>query len=184
MSLLQKNRPFFVFLLKFGISYLLLSALYWFYLQQFDAETFEPDGITYVVAKQAKDLAVMLGEDATIERHDKEASYRFLVNGNRAARVVEGCNAVSVMILFAAFVTAFSSTFKRTFLFIIAGLAVIYFLNIVRVALLSLGYYYYPEYRGLLHDIVFPLFIYGVVFLLWILWVQKFSGNAKHTKDN
>ena len=184
MSLLKKNKPFFIFLLKFGVSYIVLSALYWLYLNQFNAEEHEPDGITYIVAEQAKDFAIMLGEDASIVPHKREASYRFLINGKGASRVVEGCNAVSVMILFTAFIIAFSSTFKRTVLFIIAGIVVIYLLNIVRVALLSLGYYYYPQYREVLHDIIFPLFIYGVVFLLWIIWVQKFSGNAKRVKDN
>jgi exosortase family protein XrtF len=83
------------------------------------------------------------------------------------------------MILFAAFIVAFSSTFKRTSLFIVGGLLVIHVLNIIRIALLSLGFYYYPEHKAILHDIVFPLFIYGVVFLLWIIWVTKLSGNAK-----
>jgi hypothetical protein len=37
---------------------------------------------------------------------------------------------------------------------------------------------HYPSSRDFLHDIVFPLFIYGVVFLLWIVWVFKFSGHV------
>lgn len=179
MSLLQKNRPFFIFLLKFGVSYLLLSAMYWLYLNQFDASKNEPDGITYLVAWQSRDVVLLLGQTASIAPHDKEASYRFMIEGKRVARIVEGCNAVSVMILFTAFIIAFSSTLKRTLLFIFSGIAVIHILNIVRVALLGLGYYHYPQYKDILHDIVFPLFIYGVVFLLWIIWVQKFSGNAK-----
>ena len=178
MSLLKKNRPFFIFLLKFGVSYLLLSVLYSIYLGQFEEN--EPDGMTYMVARQARDLTNFFGEDAAIAKHTKEASYRFFINKTPAARVVEGCNAVSVMILFTAFIVAFSSTFKRTFLFIIAGIVVLHILNVIRVSLLCLGYYYYPEYKSLLHDIVFPIFIYGVVFLLWIVWVKKLSGNAKN----
>lgn len=179
MSLFKKNRPFFLFLLKFGVSYIALSAIYWVYLQQYDAAAFEPDGMTAIVAKQSKGFMELLGEDVAITPHESEASYRFFVNGKRVARVVEGCNAVSVMILFVAFIVAFSSAFKRTVLFIIAGLIIIHILNIVRVGLLSAGFYYYPQYKELLHDIVFPLFIYGVVFALWIIWVTKLSGNAK-----
>lgn len=181
MSLLKKNRPFFLFLIKFGVSYLLLSGIYALYLNQFDNG--EPDGVTHMVARQARGLTNFLGQDASIEKHTKEASYRFFINGTPAARIVEGCNAVSVMVLFVAFIVAFSSTFKRTALFIVAGILVLHLLNIVRVSLLCMGYYYYPEYKKLLHDIVFPLFIYGVVFLLWIVWVKKLSGNAKNVKN-
>ena len=33
-----------------------------------------------------------------------------------------------------------------------------------------------------LHGTLFPLFIYGVVFVLWILWVTKYSGYVKKYK--
>jgi len=178
MSVLKKNRPFFIFLLKFGAAYVVFSLIYWLYLNQFDAEKFEPDGITYLAASQAEALTDLTGNNAVIYPHESENSYRFLVNGKRVARIVEGCNAVSVMILFAAFIVAFSSTFKKTALFILAGVVILHVLNIIRIMLLCLGFYYLPEHKALLHDIVFPLFIYGVVFILWIIWVQKFSVNA------
>lgn len=179
MKAVKNNKPFFLFLLKFGISYLLLSVIYWAYLNQFDAESFEPDGMTTVVAKQAKDIVLLFGDEATIKPHPKEASYVFFIKNKSVARIVEGCNAVSVMILFVAFIIAFSTTFKRTSLYIAAGVIIIHILNVIRVALLSLGFYYYPDYKELMHDILFPLFIYGVVFMLWVAWVIKFSGNAK-----
>jgi exosortase family protein XrtF len=83
------------------------------------------------------------------------------------------------MILFAAFIFAFSNRLIKTFLFIITGLFLIYLLNITRIALLSYALYYYPTYEELLHGTIFPLFIYGIVFLLWIVWVTQFSGYDK-----
>jgi exosortase family protein XrtF len=179
MDILQKNRTFFIFLLKFGLSYLVLSGLYWLFLSQYDAARFEPDGMTSLVARQSRDFVNFLGEDAAISPHPKESSYYFYMHGKKIARIIEGCNALSVMILFAAFVIAFSTTFKRTGLYILAGLIILHVLNIVRIALLSVGVYYYPQYTEILHDIIFPLFIYGVVFVLWVAWVIKFKGNAK-----
>lgn len=176
MSLYQKNKPFFLFLIKFVLSYGLLSFFYYLYLNTYDVENFEPDGMTTVVAKQSKSLLIFFGEDAEIEPHPKQASYKFYIKEKYVARIVEGCNAVSVMILFTAFIVAFSSTLKKTFLYILSGLLIIHILNVVRVGLLCMGFYYYPEYNDLTHDIIFPLFIYGVVFALWVLWVQKISG--------
>ncbi|NDI97710.1 exosortase family protein XrtF [Flavobacterium sp. LaA7.5] len=182
MSVWQKNRPFFLFLIKFGLSYLILSVLYSLYLRQFDADNFEVDGMTTLVAQQSEYIVEVIGKEAHIKPHLKEASYVFYVNNDSVARIVEGCNAVSVMILFTAFIIAFSTTFKRTSLYIIAGIVLIHILNIVRIALLGLGFYYYPQYEELMHDILFPLFIYGVVFALWVVWVMKLSGNAKEDK--
>ena len=183
MGILQKNRAFFLFLAKFGLSYLVLSCLYWLYLNQYDAAKFEPDGMTHTVAAQARAFVQLLGKDAAIEPRATEASYLFRINGRAVARVVEGCNAVSVMILFAAFIVAFSTTFKRTSLYILAGIIILHILNVLRVGLLCIGIYYYKEYTALMHDIIFPLFIYGVVFALWVVWVIKFSGNAGSAKN-
>jgi len=182
MSILKKNRSFFIFLAKFGLSYLLLSGIYWLYLSQYNIQLKEPDGMTRLVAQQSRDVGAFLGENVRLEQWKTEAAFRVFVNDRNVARVVEGCNAISVMILFAAFIVAFSTTFKRTALYIIAGIVIIHILNVIRVGLLSLGFYYYYDYRELLHDILFPLFIYGVVFILWVLWVIKFSGNAAKSK--
>ena len=182
MSILKKNRAFFTFLAKFGLSYLLLSGIYWLYLSQYNADISEPDGMTRLVAAQSSDVGVFLGENVRLEQWKTEAAFRVFVNNKNVARVVEGCNAISVMILFAAFIVAFSTTFKRTALYIVVGLLIIHILNVIRVGLLSLGFYYYHDYKELMHDILFPLFIYGVVFVLWVLWVIKFSGNAAKVK--
>lgn len=175
MGILQNNRPLFLFLIKFAGSYLLLSVLYWGYLSRYDAGAFETDGMTTLVAEQASGFVNLVGEESHITKHPKQAAWVFYVNDKRVARVVEGCNAISVMALFAAFIIAFSTTFKRTSLYIIMGIILLHILNVVRVGLLGIGLYYYKEHGPLLHDIVFPLFIYGVVVVLWISWVMKLS---------
>lgn len=182
MELLRKNRPFFIFLAKFGLTYLALSGIYALYLSQFDAAKYEPDGITRIVAYQTRDLVALLGEDAFTRPRHHENSYKFYIGNTAVARIVEGCNGISVMILFVSFIVAFSSTLKKTALYIVAGLVVLHILNIVRIALLCLSFYYYPQYNDVVHDIFFPLFIYGVVFVLWIFWVIKFSGYGKKVK--
>ncbi|OIQ21327.1 MAG: exosortase family protein XrtF [Flavobacterium sp. MedPE-SWcel] len=182
MNVWQKNRPFFLFLIKFGLSYFVLSVIYSLYLNQYNGDAFETDSMTKLVAEQARDIVNFMGDKSFIKPNDKEASYVFYVNNDSVARIVEGCNAVSVMILFVAFIIAFSTTFKRTSLYILAGILIIHVLNVIRIGLLGLGFYYYPEYEELMHDILFPLFIYGVVFSLWVLWVMKLSKNGKTSK--
>ena len=106
---------------------------------------------------------------------------RLFYEGRFVARIIEGCNAVSVMVLFASFVVAFSGRLKQTLLFIAAGGLLIHVLNIARIALLCVLIYRFPQHENFLHGVVFPLIIYGVVFILWIIWVNRFSGYAKKT---
>ena len=174
-----KYKPFLTFVTKFFLIYILLSWLYGLYLGQFDEATFEPDGITTLVSDQTRDLLNFFGEEATTRPHELEPSHKFAVHGKFVARIVEGCNAVSVMILFVAFVVAFKGKLKHTLLFILGGILIIHILNILRIALLVLALYYYPEYQEILHGTIFPLVIYSVVFILWVIWVNKFSVYAR-----
>jgi len=86
-----------------------------------------------------------------------------------------------VIILFISFVIAFSGKIKTTLLFILLGSFIIHVLNVFRIALLCILMYYFPKQQHLLHGVVFPLIIYGVVFILWIIWVNKFSKYATKT---
>lgn len=176
---INQHKPFFVFLLKFVLFYLIFTLIYKFYLNQFNVENNVVDGITELVAKQTKNTLLFFGKDCDIKKHEFEASFKIVYFDKYLARIVEGCNAISVIILFASFVFAFSAKFKSTFLFILFGSALIFVLNIFRIALLTIGLYNYPEYEEFLHNIVFPVVIYGVVFVLWIVWVIKFSAYAK-----
>lgn len=172
-------RAFFIFLLKFFLVYGLFSVCYHFYLRQFDILTFEPDGFTKLVSNQVQGFLNFLGHDAQVFPNEREPSMKLIFHEKYVARIVEGCNAMSVMILFAAFVIAFKGKIKHAFLFILTGILIIHILNVIRIALLAAALYYYPEYEHFLHGVVFPLFIYGVVFALWVVWVQKFSTYGK-----
>ena len=86
---------------------------------------------------------------------------------------------MSVMLLFVSFILAFAQKLKETLLFMFAGLALIYTVNIFRIALLTIGIYKWPQHQEVLHQIIFPMIIYGMVFLLWLLWIRKITLNQK-----
>ena len=178
----SQYKPFFTFLVKFLLFYVVFTFVYKLYLNQYDVVNNEVDFFTEVVANQTEKVMGFFVENTKAFPHDFEPSIKIFYNDKYVARVIEGCNAVSVMILFAAFVFAFSTQWKRTSLYIIFGVVLIHILNIIRIALLSFALFYYPDYEEILHGTIFPLFIYGVVFLLWILWVTKFSGYAKRNR--
>lgn len=180
-NLFLQYKPFFVFLIKFFVLYVVLTVGYKLYLNQFDSAKFEVDGFTQTVAEQSKSVLIFLGKDAKTAPNAFEPCVNLIYEGKFVARIIEGCNALSVMILFAAFVFAFSGKWVKTILYILTGCIIIHILNVLRIAFLAMALYSYPEYEHVLHGVIFPLVIYAVVFILWVLWVQKFSGYATGT---
>lgn len=135
--------------------------------------------MTNLVAKQTNSLINSIGYDAQVLPHPKEPSMKVIINGKFVARVIEGCNAVSIIILFLSFIVAFAGKFKTTLFYCFAGSIIIYAFNLIRIVILSVGLYHYPWRKEVLHSVVFPMLIYGTVFLLWMFWVNRFSKNVK-----
>ncbi len=135
--------------------------------------------MTHLVGKQTESILTGFGYRTNIVPHTEESSLMVFVNQKYLARIIEGCNGMSVIILFIAFVVSFRDTFKRTFLFILAGSVLIYAVNLIRIVLLTVGLYKYPWRSEVMHEVIFPLAIYGMVFLLWMFWVRHFSIQTK-----
>ncbi|MFD1614726.1 exosortase family protein XrtF [Gelatiniphilus marinus] len=180
-ELVVKYKLVIKFILTFLLVYVVFSVLYHFYLEFSDGATYYPDYLTHLVAQQTQNLLNGFGYNTQVLPHPNEASMQLIVNGTYLARVIEGCNAVSVIILFVSFVIAFSGKLKTTLFFILSGSVLIYAVNLLRIAILCMALYHYPEHEGVLHGVVFPGIIYGMVFLLWIFWVNRFSNlKNKH----
>ena len=168
-------------MLTFLLVYIVLTVGYKFYLQFSDGSLYYPDYLTHLVAKQSEAVLDSLGYNAEVLPHPTEPSMKLVVNGKYLARVIEGCNAVSVIVLFLSFIVAFSGKPKATFFYILSGSVLIYAVNLIRIVLLTMGLYHYPQHEEILHSVVFPAIIYGMVFLLWIIWVNRFSKlKQKH----
>ena len=180
-NLLLQYKSFLLFLGKFLLSYLVLTFLYQAYLNQFDASKSEVDTFTQSVAQQTETVLSWVDSQSYIMPHLKEPSIKIIYHNKYVSRIIEGCNALSVIILFIAFVIAFTGKFKSTVLFILLGSILIHLLNIARIVLLSIALYHFPKYEHILHGVIFPLIIYGVVFLLWVIWVNKYSSHATAT---
>lgn len=174
---IKKNKAVLKFLLVFFGSYLVLALLYQAYLKYFPSTNFYPDYITHQVAQQSHKLIEWLGYETYIVKHPNNPSMLLAIKDEYVARIIEGCNSVSVIILFLSFILAFSKGIKETLIFILFGGIIIYILNLIRIALLTLGLYFYPQYGEFMHEVLFPLFIYGVVFLLWLYWVRSYKKN-------
>ena len=159
--------------------YAILSLAYKFYLDFSTGDTYYPDYVTNLTARQSEALLNNLGYEAKIVPHPDEPSMKLFINKKYVARVIEGCNSISVIVLFISFIIAFAGRFKPTLLYIIGGSVLIYAVNLIRIVILTIGLFHYPWRREILHTVIFPLIIYGMVFLLWMFWVNRYSVVRK-----
>ena len=168
-------------MLLFLGTYFLLGLLYSGYLSWSEGGSYPPDFITNLVAKQSSAVINSFNYDAEVMPNPSEPTMKLVVNGKFLARIIEGCNSVSIIILFVSFVMAFAEVWKKTILFLFSGMVLIYADNIIRIVILAMALYEFPEQKDLLHGVVFPGLIYGMVFLLWILWVRMLKKeNQTH----
>ncbi|QXP79894.1 MULTISPECIES: exosortase family protein XrtF [Winogradskyella] len=178
-ALLRKYKSVIRFIVKFLLVYGVLIVGYNLYLNISDGSRYYPDYLTNLVAEQTNSVMNTIGYDSQVLPHPDEPSMKVIINGKYIARIIEGCNGVSVIILFLSFIIAFSGKLKTTILFGLAGSIMIYAFNLIRIIILSIGLYHYPWRRDILHTVIFPMLIYGAIFLLWMIWVNRFSNNKK-----
>ncbi|TVZ52165.1 exosortase family protein XrtF [Dokdonia sp. Hel_I_53] len=182
LKLIYKYKSVLRFLVIFIGSYLIFVTLYNLFLTYGSSKTYYPDIITHTVANQSQSVINALGYAMEVVPSKREAAMNLNYNDTTLARVVEGCNSVSILLLFIAFMLAFFGETKRTLLYIFSGAVLIYAINILRIALLTIALYKYPEYTELLHGTIFPAVIYGTVFFLWVGWIQSYRKPEKNEK--
>ena len=171
LKLLSKYKKVVRFILVFSTVYFLFSLLYNIYIANTNAVYF-PDVVTYNVSWFTKEILDFCSYNIKLEPDAIYKSQKLYFNNQLLFNIVEGCNGLSVIILFSAFVIALKSRSLMTIGYILFGSVSLYFINIVRLVILTLGYYYYPQQRHLMHDVFFPLIIYGLLLLLWIIWIK------------
>lgn len=179
-ELFRKYKSVLRFLLLFLGSYIVLSLIYGGYLKLSKGDSNTSDFITQLVAEQSNAVLNSLGYNAKVLANEALPSMQLWVEGVWVGRIIEGCNAISIIILFAAFIISFAVSFKRTLVFLFAGATLIYAVNIVRIAILAIALYQYPQYQEILHTVVFPGIIYSLVFVLWVVWVRNLNLGKRN----
>lgn len=177
---MREFKPVLIFLLKFILVWGVLAVVYNVYLSNYHSQN-KPDPYSQTVAKWTVSCINSAGFDS-YQKDDETRPWTWLyMNGEKASYINEGCNAISIMIIFVAFIIAFSTTWKQTVLYILGGLIIIQIMNVVRIAILTYIYGHHEEYSKMAHDYLFPAILYGTIVVLWIVWVRFFALKQKHT---
>jgi len=89
----------------------------------------------------------------------------------------------NVLIGFAGLISVFPGMFKQKLWFIPMGLAILIFVNVLRISGLAITAYCCPEYSDINHYVVFKIVAWIVIFLLWMWWINKFALKAIKKKS-
>ena len=172
-------KPVLKILLRFVLLYVALVLAYQLYLNGYKNSGLDP--VSTWVAEQTNFLQNIFGYPSKLVpgRPEQETTW-FFVSGKYVSRMVEGCNAISVMILFLAFIFAFFKGFK-TFVFAGLGIVFLHVINVLRIVGLNALLVEMPQYSKIGHDFLFPAIIYGSVVVLWLVWIKFFA--LKTTED-
>jgi exosortase family protein XrtF len=101
------------------------------------------------------------------------------IDGSNGVWIGSNCNAITLFTLFSVFIIAYPGAQKHKWWFIPAGMLAIHLLNILRVVALALLSLKAPEYLDFNHTYTFTFLIYGFIFYLWMIWINRFSHAEK-----
>ena len=130
--------------------------------------------MVYHIARVSDKVINFFGFDVNLLKGN---ALRF-ANGN-GIRVVWGCTAIKQAYIFFCIMFFSHGSWKNKLWFIPAGLIVIYLFNIFRISLIAIIVKNHPELFILMHKYVLKTIFYIVIFLMWVLWQEKFVANNK-----
>lgn len=103
------------------------------------------------------------------------------IDGTGGLWIGDNCNGIALFALFAGFIIAYTGKIKHKIIYIIVGILGIELLNILRVVILAILDTYSRTWTEFNHTYTFTFIIYAFIFMLWMIWVNKFSKTSIKT---
>ncbi len=114
----------------------------------------------------------------TSKDHFSSSGYYIFCNDRRLLRVGEECSGLVLFALFTGFIVCYPGDWRNKCWYIPLGILLIFMLNILRMVALSVNFKYYKSSFAFNHHVTFTYTVYAFIFLLWVVWVNKF-GNER-----
>ncbi len=154
----------------------------------------EPSGVidlplTYLVSEGATTALNWLGVDSYYEsyQHKLEPALSgtiLYIDGVQSVGIGNACNGLEIMVLFIGFLLIFPGKANTKIWYLLFGLLLIYIANIIRVILLGINYIESPSTFDFNHKYTYKIAVYVIVFILWVIWVEKLSGVKWEKSQN
>ncbi len=167
------QNPFSRFLILSSILYLSWYFTYEFYLKD---QTLLNEYVIDHIVRSSEAILRFMGYDLNYY-DDGNLRVRLGILGSGGVVIGAPCDGIVLLALFTVFMISYAGPLKHKVWYLPMGLLVIHWLNIGRVVALSIIVATSREWFTFNHDYTFTLLVYAVVFLLWYIWIIKFSGK-------
>jgi len=108
----------------------------------------------------------------------KEPGFILRIRGGRAIIIAMDCVGYGVYSFWTAFVAANTGSFRRKVLWIVAGLLILWFINVIRITLFLVAINRgWPMPLGIDHHTWFTIVAYAMIFIL--IWLYDRSSRNK-----
>ncbi len=168
-------KPIKLFLLRVVILFIVWKLLYHLIL----LPTQIPDAwLTHLSAKGASILTgwIYPANYITIIPVDNVAE-RLFVDGKRTIGIAHNCNALELYVLYIGYILCRPAPLRKRLLYIAMGVALIYLLNILRIAGLGWLYLEHPHQVEFAHKYAFKAVVYIAIYLLWNEYSKQKQPN-------
>ncbi len=98
-----------------------------------------------------------------------------LIDNEPVVLVADNCNGLELFVLYAGFILCFPGRIGFKLIFIPAGISLIYGINVLREIVLALNYKFFRETFEFNHKYTYVLIVYIFVFILWRIWIKRYS---------
>lgn len=171
---MKQYQPILRFIGLFGLFYLIFFIVYQGLIQNYTGLDFS---LNKHLAHASAWLLNLFGFQAEPYITETEATVKLLGSFGNGVWIGDHCNGINLFALFTIFILAFpSKKYKAKALYILVGLALLHFANLIRVCILTWMEKEYPEYLTFNHNYTFLILMYGLIFSLWYYYVIKYSG--------
>jgi exosortase family protein XrtF len=119
-------------------------------------------------------ILLLFGFELWTDVNDVVGNYVGIANGH-PLEVGAPCDGIVLLALFSCFILAFPGKWRNKLWFMPAGLIAIHLINVLRIFCLALIIHYKPSALDFNHDYTFTILVYGFVFYLWWIWINKLS---------
>ena len=104
--------------------------------------------------------------------------YTIRFESGSGTRIIWGCSGLKQSFIWMCLILTVRGGWKQKLWFIPVGWVCCYAFNILRIFLIALFIEHHPEWFGMLHDYIFKYLFYGMMFGLWVIFVEKIRPSA------
>ncbi len=93
--------------------------------------------------------------------------------GGFAVKIIDECTGIYEMLIFAAAVLAFPTTWRKKAIGLVLGCPLIYFFNVLRIAVLIIVGRFWPSGFDFMHLYFWQATMIVMITSVWLLWIVK-----------